>query len=106
MKENIPTNIDFYLINYESNYSLMNITFKDEMTENDYYEYIIDEFSKYRIDKVAKKTYNNSKYYIFITLSNNDCSIESLIPGRKLIIPKLEYIQYYVNKYRKINGVR
>lgn len=108
----IKTRVNYYLTNYLSDYSMLNLTFVDEMTENDYVQFLITDNYSYRIDRIAKVVYpsqkNPEKYYIFILWASGITSIEDLKVGdnqetKILKCPTIDYINRFTAKYNLTN---
>lgn len=98
------TKIEDYIKGRSGVLSLLNLTIKQEITENDYYEVTIMDDYKYRLDLLAERYLGDKNLYFFIIWINEIYSLDDLEAGVNIKIPSLEFIDRFRDDMRIIRG--
>ena len=91
-----------YLTDKNGNVSMMNfIDIFGDLTTDDYYEVLLTDNYKYRLDLLAQDYLGNASLYFFIMIINNITSINDLGAGMTIKIPNASFITRYYDRLVK-----
>ena len=91
-----------YMTGVNTETSMMNfIDIKSDLTTDDYYEVILSDNYKYRLDLLADVLLGNKQLYFLIMLINEINTLNDLEAGDTLKIPTTNFIEKYYNRLKK-----
>jgi hypothetical protein len=99
------TNIKDYITDRSGNMSMLNLNVKDYLTDIDWYNILITDENKYRIDLISEKYLFNNQYYIYILMINDIVTYEDLGPGKYIKIPTLDFINRVIKQLKEERGI-
>ena len=95
-----------YLTGRNGSLSLMNrINLNDYLTESDYINFEITDQYQYRLDKISEDFIGHRDYYFFIIWLNDIESLDDIVSGEIIKVPKLSFIKKVRKDIKVLRGV-